>query len=180
MKVARNSMRINLITLCLLLCCVNAVAATQGGDSSPPEKLKIPASLFEEAIACIKEFEGWHSAKHYPYIGYGHKLLPGEKLTANITEAQADSLLRVDLLKRCHTFRHFGKDALLLAVLAYNVGEYRLLGYGKIPKSTLIRKLEAGDRNIYQEYISYRKYKGKVIPSIERRRKKEFQLLYIP
>lgn len=109
-----------------------------------PKKLQIPASLFEKAVACIKEFEGWHSAKHNPYIRYGHKFLPEEKLTANITEIQADSLLKVDLLKKCHTLRHFGKDALLLAVLAYNIGEYRLLGYGKIPKNTLIRKLEAG------------------------------------
>lgn len=35
-------------------------------------------------------------------------------------------------------------------------------------------------RDIYEEYISYRCYKGKPIPSIERRRKREFQLLYIP
>ena len=34
--------------------------------------------------------------------------------------------------------------------------------------------------DIYEEYISFRCYKGKVIPSIERRRKKEFELLYIP
>ena len=33
---------------------------------------------------------------------------------------------------------------------AYNVGPFRLLGKGKIPKSTLIRKLEVGDRNIYR------------------------------
>lgn len=136
--------------------------------------------MFGKAVSLIKEFEGWHSARHHPYIGYGHKLLPGERLTCNLTEAQADSLLRADLIKRCHTFRHFGKDALLLAVLAYNVGEYRLLGSGKIPKSTLVRKLEAGNRDIYSEYISYRKWKGRVVPSIERRRKKELRLLYVP
>ncbi|MBR3917475.1 MAG: glycoside hydrolase, partial [Clostridia bacterium] len=70
--------------------------------------------------------------------------------------------------------------ALLLTVLAYNVGHSRLLGYGKRPKSNLIKKIESGDRDIYEEYISYRCYKGKPIPSIERRRKIEFQLLYIP
>ena len=91
-----------------------------------------------------------------------------------MTEAQADSLLRADLMKLCRMCSRFGKDALLVATLAYNVG------YGKIPKSRLIQKLEAGDRNIYTEYISFRCYKGKVVPSIERRRKKEFELLYIP
>lgn len=86
--------------------------------------------------------------------------------------------MRKDLRKFCAMFRQFGKDSLLLATLAYNVGPYRLLGSGKIPKSRLIRKLEAGDRDIYQEYISFRCYKGKVVPSIERRRKKEFELLF--
>lgn len=65
-------------------------------------------------------------------------------------------------------------------MLSYNVGEYRLLGNGKIPKSNLIRKLEKGDRDIYKEYVSFRKYKGKVVRSIERRREVEFELLYIP
>lgn len=89
--------------------------AAQGGGEPPPDRLMIPASLFDKAVACIKSFEGWHYARHYPYIGYGHKLLPGEKLTCNLTKAQADSLLRADLIKRCSTFRRFGKDALLLS-----------------------------------------------------------------
>ncbi len=89
--------------------------AGQDSGQPPPQRLVIPASLFDRAVACIKSFEGWHHARHHPYIGYGHKLLPGEKLTCNLTEAQADSLLRSDLVKRCHTFRRFGKDALLLS-----------------------------------------------------------------
>lgn len=141
---------------------------------------KIQSPLFEKAVACIKVFEGWHTHRNHPYIGYGHRLLSGEKLTANLNKAQADSLLRADLRKRYATFRRFGKDALLLTVLSYNVGEYRLLGHGKIPKSNLIRKLEEGDRDIYKEYVSFRKYKGKVVRSIERRREVEFELLYIP
>ena len=63
-------------------------------------------------------------------------------------------------------------------MLAYNVGPYRLLGYGKIPKSRLIKRLESGDRDIYDEYVSFRCYRGKVVPSIERRRKEEFRLLF--
>lgn len=156
--------------MALLFICPSRLAA-----QTPDDK-----KLFERAVACIKYFEGWHTARNYPYIGYGHKRLPGERLTSNLSQTQADSLLRADLRKRYVTFRRFGKDALLLTVLSYNVGEYRLIGSGKIPKSNLIKKLEKGDRNIYKEYISYRKYKGKVIPSIERRRKCEFVLLYIP
>ena len=73
-----------------------------------------------------------------------------------------------------------GRDSLLLATLAYNVGPYRLLGSGKIPKSTLIRKLEAGDRNIYREYIAFCNYKGKRHAMLLKRRKAEFALLYVP
>lgn len=156
------------------------IALLSGCPSFLAAQTPIDKRLFERAVACIKYFEGWHTARNHPYIGYGHKLLPGEKLTCNLSRAQADSLLRADLRKRYVTFRRFGKDALLLAVLSYNVGEYRLIGSGKIPKSNLIRKLEKGDRDIYKEYISYRKYKGKVNRSIERRREVEFELLYIP
>ena len=95
-----------------------------------------------------------------------------------MTRQQADELLRKDLRKFCAMFRPFGKDSLLLATLAYNVGPYRLLGNKKIPKSTLVKKLEAGDRNIYKEYVSFRCYKGKIVSSIERRRKIEYLLLF--
>lgn len=110
----------------------------------PPNLRELPP--FERAVVVIKHFEGWHSARHYPYVGYGHCIRPGERLTADITEMQADSLLRHDLLKMCALFRHLGKDSLVVGCLAYQVGPYRLLGYGKIPKSTLVKKLEAGNR----------------------------------
>ena len=173
-------MGIRITVICLLLYSGYAGAQMRDRDSLPPPAGEIPASRFETAVAVIKEFEGWHSAEHYPYVGYGHRLLPGERLSAHMTKAQADSLLRADLRKLYKMCRRFGKDALLIATLAYNVGYYRLVGYGKIPKSSLIQKLEAGDRDIYREYISFRCYKGKVVPSIERRRKKEFRLLYVP
>mgnify|MGYP000370413094 FL=1 len=57
---------------------------------------------------------------------------------------------------------------------------FQIEGHGRMPKSRLIRKLEKGERDIYEEYVSFRCYKGKVIPSIERRRKAEFALFYIP
>ena len=166
--------------ICMVLLGGHIHAQARNSGSSPPLPKEIPAELFDKAVELIKEFEGWHSEKHHPYIGYGHKLLPHENLTADITEEQADSLLRADLLERYKYFRKYGKDALLLTVLAYNVGHSRLLGYGRRPKSKLIKKIESGDRDIYEEYISYRCYKGKPIPNIERRRRREFQLLYIP
>ena len=136
--------------------------------------------MFERAVALIKHFEGWHGPEAGDYVGYGHRILPGEDLSHGMTEEEADSLLRADLLARCEIFRRFGADSLLLATLSYQVGHSRLLGYGKYPKSRLVQKLEQGDRGIYREYVSFRCWKGKVVPSIEKRRKVEFEMLFEP
>ena len=135
---------------------------------------------FERAVVVVKYFEGLHGWKNYPYVGYGHQLQPGEHFTADMTERQADSLLRADLWKCFEHFKGYGKDALLLAVLSYNVGVGRLLGYGKRHKSRLLRKIESGDRNYYREFISFCRYKGKVLRGLVKRRKVEFALFYIP
>lgn len=111
-------MRIKLMIICLTLLCGYAKAQTRCGDSSPPLPKEISAELFDKAVALIKEFEGWHDHTKWPYIGYGHKLLLHENLTADITEAQADSLLRADLLERYKYFRQYGKDALLLSEIS--------------------------------------------------------------
>ena len=142
------------------------------------ELKKLPK--FERSVAIIKHFEGWHGPKAGNYVGYGHRILPEENLSHKMTEEEADSLLRTDLLVRCAIFRHFGVDSLLLATLSYQVGHGRLLGYGKYPKSKLIQKLERGDRDVYREYVSFRCWNGKVVPSIEKRRKVEFEMLFEP
>ena len=134
---------------------------------------------FERAVVVVKYFEGLHGKGCFPYVGYGHQLQPGEHLSSNMTERQADSLLRADLWKCFEYFKGYGKDALLLTLLAYNVGVGRLLGYGKHPKSRLLRKIESGDRNFYQEYVSFGRYKGKVLNGLVKRRKVEFALVFI-
>ena len=140
----------------------------------------VEGSQWETAVRCIKKFEGWHGPEHHPYVAYGHRIRKGERFPTRLTESEGDSILRKDLKETCALFRHLGKDSLLIAGLAYQVGPYRLLGYGRMPKSTLIRKLEAGNRDIYADFIRYCHYKGKKIPSIERRRKEEYRLLFIP
>ena len=135
---------------------------------------------FERAVVVVKYFEGLHGKGCFPYVGYGHQLQPGEHLSSNMTERQADSLLRADLWKCFEHFKGYGKDALLLTLLAYNVGVGRLIGYDRHPKSQLLRKIEAGDRNIYREYVSFCRYKGKVLKGLEKRRKVEFALFYLP
>ena len=70
-------MRVIVAAICLILTCNCLVAHPRGGGGSPPAATEISDSLFERAIACIKRFEGWHG-NHLPYVGWGHKLLPGE------------------------------------------------------------------------------------------------------
>lgn len=135
----------------------------------------------ERAISSIKFYEGWHGEKkHWPYVGWGHKVLPRERFTNDITKVQGDSILRADMMKLCRLFSKFGRDSVILACLAYQVGAFRLLGNKNLPKSKLIRKLENGDRNIYEEYVSYCYRKGKSVASIKRRRLIELHLLYTP
>ena len=135
---------------------------------------------FERAVVVVKYFEGLHRKGCYPYVGYGHRLQPGEHFFSNMTERQADSLLRADLWKCFEHFKGYGKDALLLTLLAYNVGVSRLRGYGNHSKSRLIRKIESGDRNFYREFVSFCRYKGKVLRGLVKRRNVEFALFYIP
>lgn len=106
---------------------------------------------------------------------------PHEKFKKNLTLEQADSLLRSDLRTFCGMFRKYGKDSLLLAVLAYNVGPYKVLGNRrKYRKSRLLQKIERWERDIEREYLDFCRWKGKVIASIRRRRNTEFRLLYEP
>ena len=133
---------------------------------------------FERAVVVVKYFEGLHSWKNYPYVGYGHRLLPGDQFSSNMSEWQADYLLRADLWQCFEIFKKYGKDALLLAVLSYNVGVGRILGYGKHPKSQLLRKIEAGDRNIYKELLTFCKYRGKVLKGLVKRRQVEYFLFF--
>ncbi len=135
---------------------------------------------FNLAVEIIKHFEGWHTVRNYPYVGWGHQLQPGERYSARtMTKAQGDRLLRHDLMKMYRLFDGYGKDQMLLAVLAYNVGPYAILGTSKHPQSTLLRKLDAGNRNIFHDYMRFCRYKGRKVKSIERRRYVEFSLLFI-
>ncbi len=139
---------------------------------------------FERAVAIIKHYETLHVGKGQ-YIGYGHLIQPGEPYRRNqsLTPAQADALLRQDLLKFCASFRQFGKDSLLLATLAYNVGPGTLLGYKGHPKSTLVRKFEDGERDasvLQPLYARFSRYKGRPHRLLRLRRLVEFHLLYQP
>lgn len=159
------------VILTLTVAAIIDLGLSSNVKSEPPQ----PEEIFESAVRLIKKYETLHQPRHYPLVGYGHKVLPGEKFsrTEAMDERKADSLLRVDLLKNCAMFRQFGKDSLLLGTLAYNVGS------GTVLKSSIVKKLSRGDRDIRQTYLSYCKYRGKRHAQIAQRRKEEFDLLFI-
>ena len=174
-------MRVFMMMLCSLLavCSVSAQSNRQEGTDKQAAIYRLP--LMERAFLCTRYFEGWHDQSCYPYLGWGHRLQKGERYSARtMTKRQADALLRKDLRKFIAMFRRFGADSILLGTLAFNVGPAKLLGGNGYPKSTLIRKLEAGDRNIYREYVAFCNYKGKRHAMLLKRRKAEFALLYVP
>ena len=130
---------------------------------------------FERAVIIIKKFETLHRPKDYPYVGYGHRVLPGEpyRRGVQLTEKQADALLRKDLRKFVSLYKAYGKDALLLGVLAYNCGP------GVVNKSTILKKLKSGNRDIFKSYTAHCRYKGKFHRQLHQRRLTEFAALFI-
>lgn len=132
--------------------------------------------MFEQTVEIIKKYETLHKPRHWPLVGYGHKVLPGEKYSRKkaLTEKEADALLRKDLRKLCRIYRSYGKDSLLLAALAYNIG------HGAVNRSSVVKKLKAGNRDIRSSYISHCRYRGKEHAQIKRRRTEEFEKLFIP
>lgn len=154
---------------------LSIAAMTIGLSATDSGVKKIYSPEFEQAVSLIKKYEGLHR-NHGDLIGYGHKVVAGEKYESgsNLSERQADALLRADLEKLCAKYRSFGKDSLILSALAYNCGE------GTVARSTIFRKLKEGDRDIKDNYISYSKYRGKTLQQLKRRRIEEFDTLYIP
>lgn len=142
-------------------------------SQSDTEPRKAPT--FEDAIAIIKKYEGLSGPSHWPFVGYGHKVMPGEKFTRGkkLTEAEADALARKDYAKLCAKYREFGTDSLLLAALAYNCGP------GVVAKSSVLAKLKAGNRDIEASYIAHSRYRGKQLSQLKRRRQEELATLFV-
>ena len=158
----------------MILMAIVAVSVTSPAFAAKRSIMELP--LFERAVLIIKKFETMHHPKHWPYIGYGHQVQPGEpyRRGVQLTEAQADALLRKDLAKFVSLYKDYGKDAVLLGALAYNCGP------GVVNKSSILKKLKSGDRNIFQAYTSHCRYKGKWHKGIHTRRLTELAALYTP
>lgn len=150
-----------------------ALTATSPAFATKRSIMELP--LFERAVLIIKHFETLHQLKHRPYYGYGHRILPGERFPQSrpLTESEADALLRKDLKKFCAMYSKYGKDSILLGTLAYNIGP------GAVNKSSVLKKLKSGNRDIFKSYTSHCRYKGKWHKGLYTRRCMELAVLYI-
>ena len=158
----------------MFLMAIVAVTVTSPAFAAKRSIMELP--LFERAVLIIKKFETLHKPKHWPYVGYGHQVQPGEpyRRGVQLTEKQADALLRKDLAKFCAMYSKYGKDSVLLGALAYNCGP------GVVNKSSVLKKLKAGNRDIFKSYVSHCRYKGKKHKGLYTRRLTEFAALFIP
>lgn len=158
----------------IFLMAIVAFTATSPAFAAKKSIMELPP--YERAVLIIKHHETLHdSRRHWPYLGYGHRKLPGEKYFRGykMSEREADALLRKDLNKFIGIFNDLEPmDALLMGVLSYNIGP------GAVKKSSVYRKLKAGDRNIFKAYTAHCRYKGKFHKQLHQRRIMEFMVLF--
>ena len=135
----------------------------------------------EAGIFLIKTREGFKSKKYLcpagiPSIGYGHVILKGE-IFDEITEAGAGALLQKDLIGIESQVNSLVNVPLTqnqfdaLVSFTYNVGP------GNFSRSTLLRKLNAGDYEAAAGQFKRWVYGGGVIlPGLVSRREEEKEL----
>ena len=154
----------------ILAICISAAEVLPEDDKSG---LKNPT--FEDAITLIKQFEGLSGSRHWPFVGYGHKVMPGDKFKRGyvLNESEADALVRKDYAALCARYREYGADSLLLAALAYNCGP------GVVAKSSVLSRIKAGNRDIEDVYKAHCRYRGKQLKQLRRRRETELATLFI-
>ena len=131
----------------------------------------------DEGIALIKQWEGlrleaYRCDADVLTIGYGHTTNVTEGM--KITEEEAEQLLIRDLsvfeaeVSRTVTVKLFDNQYAAIVSWAYNVGA------SAMRKSTLIKKLNAGDYSaVPGELARWNKVKGKVVAGLSNRRAAE-------
>ena len=128
----------------------------------------------------VKGFEGlrlraYLDAVKVVTIGYGHTRTA--KMGLIITEAKAERLLRDDLhgaegdVARLVKVELNGNEHAALVSFVFN------LGAANFAKSTLLKKLNVGDRvGAASEFLKWNRARGKILAGLTRRRKAEREL----
>lgn len=137
--------------------------------------------ISEKGLDGIKAHEGlvlhvYDDGVGFATIGYGHLIKPGESFT-EITEAEATELLRRDVAVAERAVNRLVKvpvtqdqfDALVS--FTFNLGE------GSLERSTLLKKLNAGDYNgAANEFPRWVRAGGRVLAGLVNRRNDEREL----
>lgn len=143
----------------------------------------------EATLTLIKSFEGWRDTAYKDAvgvwtIGFGHTSMAGPpevKPGMKFTKAEGRAILLRDLKKY--------EDAVLKYVkVPLNENQYGALvsfcfnvGPGNLQKSTLVKKLNAGDyASVPAEMAKWNKANGKVLAGLTRRREAEGVLFKTP
>ena len=144
-----------------------------------------------EGIRLIKSFEGYHTRlpngdcaaylcpANVPTIGYG--CTEGVRLGMVWTEVQAEAELRRELAKHENAVRR-------IVTVDMNQNEFDALvsfsyncGAGALEKSTLLKKLNQGDRlSAAQEFRKWKRGGGRVLNGLVARRERETALFLKP
>ena len=156
--------------------------------SNEPEPLTeaLRDSALVHAVDIAKEFEGlrlepYHDQAGFATVGYGHLLsgTPNAPLSQfeSVSEAQADSLLAVDMQSaficlQTHVTEPLNwHETAALADFIYNEG------CGHFERSTLLKELNAGNKHdIPHQLLRWDIAGGEINEGLERRRKAEIEL----
>ena len=153
---------------------VGTTGATAGGSAAAS------LSLSAQGLDLVKRFEGlrlgaYQDAAGVWTIGYGHtgNVRPGQR----IAEAQAEQLLRKDVSWAEEAVRKNVDVPLSQGQFDALVSFTFNLGAGALQRSTLLRKLNAGDHAGAQaEFGRFVHAGGHVLPGLVRRRADEAEL----
>ena len=159
-----------------------APAPTSTTGAAPAQGGTQPAgmSLSQAGLNLIKSHEGLRTTAYQDpvgvwTIGYGHTgaAKPGQK----ITEAQAEQLLRQDVGWAQDAVRKNVKVPLTQGQFDALVSFTFNLGAGALGRSTLLKKLNAGDyAGAQAEFGKFVHAGGRVLPGLVRRRNEEAQM----
>ena len=144
---------------------------------SRPEVKLMPDRVTQAGLDLVKEFEGFRANAYrcpagVPTIGYGHTKTARMGMT--ITRERAEQLLRSDLFDAESAVSRLVKVPLSSNEFSALVSFVFNLGEGNFAKSTLLRKLNAGDkRGAADELPRWNKAGGKVLQGLVRRRAAE-------
>jgi GH24 family phage-related lysozyme (muramidase) len=140
--------------------------------------------ISDTGIALIQEFEGMRLVGYLcpagkPTVGWGHTKTA--RVGQRISIERAEQLLREDLadfercVERVVSVPMSQNEFDAIVSWAFNVG------CGAVAKSTLVRKLNAGDRKgAADEFLRWNKAGGKSLAGLTRRRRAERELFLRP